>query len=554
MSAAVASPDRVARGDGRATPLGGLWRLAWPDFLERARRPGLVVSLLVMVWLTNGMLPPAIAGYRTYVMHDRFRPEYGPEWVGTLVGILTGLYFLIFGFYLVRGSIERDRRTGVGPILAAARVSRRRYLASKALSHLMVFVSMLLVAFVVALVAQRLLGENRRFDPLATALPLFAIALPVAAFVSAGAVLFECVPWLAGGGGNVAWFFASMGLLVSGLLGTHANASGSHDLLAIPSVMRETSVRLHALHPEIPVDFNQLSLGVDVSSRWRGVAQETFPWRGLRWDAGALASRALWLAAAAGLVALAALAFDRFERPARAGAGRASRPWAWFARTRPAAVAARRTTSVAALAPATRGLGFTGLVRAELALLLHGQSPWWYAVAGGLVIATVFAPFDVVRFGLLPVLSVWPLLFLGALGARDRRDGTEPLVFSVARPVARPLAAGALAGMLLYLALGAASLLRFAVTGHPDWAAGWMLGSLLVPALALALGTWTGGTRFFEVLLLFAWYVGPMHRLAGLDYTGVTAPRSPQLWTLALALTAALLAAAWIGRARLVRR
>jgi hypothetical protein len=546
-----AAPPRARRA---SSSLAVLWRLAVGDFLERARRPGLVLSLFFMVWLTNGMLPPALADYRTFVMHDRFRPEYGPEWVGTIVGLLCGLYFLLVGFYLVRGSIERDRRTGVGPILAAARVSRRRYLASKALSHLMVFTAMLAVALVVALISQQLLGENRHFDPFATALSLFAIALPVAAIVAAGAVLFECIPWLAGGGGNVAWFVVSMGLLVSGLAGTRANAPGLHDLLAIPSVMRASSERLHELRPEIPVDLRELSLGVDVARRWRGVAQETFPWRGLRWDLFALAFRGAWFVVAAGLVALAALAFDRFERPARVAHGRASRPWTWFPRARPAAAAPRRATSAAALAPAKRGHGFVGLVRAELALLLHGQSAWWHAGAAGLLIATLFAPFGAVRFGLLPVLSVWPMLLLGALGARDRLCGTEPLLFSVARPVTRMIAAGAAAGMVLYLALGAPALLRFVAAGHADWAAGWALGSLLVPAAALAFGTWTGGTRFFEVLLLFTWYIGPMHRLAALDYTGVTAPRSPATWAAYVALTAALLAAAWAGRARLVRR
>ena len=554
MSAVTAAPAlAAARAPGAGNPAAHLWRLALADFRERTRRPAYLVSLLVMVWLVHGMLPPGGAGYRTFVMNDVYRPEYGPEWVGTLVGVLSSLYFLLVGFYLVKGSVERDRRTGVGQILAATRVSRRRYLAAKAFSNLLVLGSMLAVALVVALVTQQLLGESRRFDPFATALPLFALALPVAALVAAGAVLVECIPGLAGGAGNVVWFVVSMVALASGVLDSNRAEIGGRDLLAVSAVTRSTYERLHELHPEIPVDVKSISMGVNVSERWRGAKQLTFPWRGLRWDVRALAVRAQWLALAAAFVALAALVFDRFERPARAGAGRASRPWEWFAKRRPEAAAVRRPVPVVALTPATRGSGFAALVRAELSLLLHGQSPWWYLGAAGLVIATLFAPLDAVRAGLLPVLSIWPVLLLGALGARERQHGTAALLFSVPRPVTRLLAAGWVAGALLYLALGAPALARFALAGLWQWAAGWALGSVFVSALALALGVWTGGSKFFEVLLLFAWYVGPMNRVAGMDYTGVTVARPPALWAAYAALVGGLLAAAWWGRARRVR-
>lgn len=554
MSAVAAAPAlAVARAAGGARAASHLWRMASADFLERTRRPGYLVSLLVMVWLTHGMLPPASAGYRTFVMNDVFRPEYGPEWVGTLVGVLAGLYFLLVGFYLVKGSVERDRATGVGQVVAATRVGRFRYLAAKAFSNLLALLSMLAVALAVALVTQQLLGENRRFDPLATALPLVALALPVAALVAAGAVLVECVPGLAGGAGNVAWFVVTMVGLGSGMLDSDRAEVAGRDLLAVSAVTRSTYERLHELRPEIPVDVKSVSMGVNVSERWRNARQETFTWRGLRWDTRAIAVRAQWLALAAGFVALAALVFDRFERPARARAGRASRPWQWFGRGRSAPAARARGASVATLPPAVRGGGFAALVRAELSLLLHGQSPWWYLGGAGLVVATLFAPLDAVRLGLLPVLSIWPVLLLGALGARERRDGTAALLFSVPRPVTRLLAAGWLAGALLYLALGAPALARFALAGRWEWAAGWTLGSLFVPALALALGTWTGGSKFFEVLALFAWYVGPMHRLAELDYTGVTAPRPAGLWLAYAALAAGLLAAAGWRRSRLVR-
>jgi hypothetical protein len=554
MSAVTAAPAVApAPRAGRGHPATHLWRLALADFRERTRRPAYFVSLAVMAWLAHGMLPPAGAGYRTFAMGDTWRPAYGPEWVGTLTGIMTSLYFMMVGFYLVKGAVERDRRTGVGQILAAASVSRRRYLAGKALSNFAVLASMLVVALGVALVTQQLLGEVRRFDPLAAALPLFLFAAPVAAVVAAGAVLLECIPGLAGGFGNVVWFVFTMVALSTGVLQSEDPAARGRDLMGVAAVAQSTFDALHAAHPEVRVDRKAISMGVNVSPEWRGVPIRTFAWKGLRWDAAAVAARGAWLLFAAALVALAAVVFDRFERPARAPARHAWRPRAWFG-TRPGARgAAASIGSAATLSPAVRGRGFATLVRAELALLLHGQPLLWYLGAAGMVIATVFAPLGAVRAGLLPVLSVWPVLLLGALGSRERLNGTEALLFSVARPVTRVLAAGWAAGALLYLALGAPALLRFASAGQWEWAAGWALGSALVPALALALGVWTGGSKFFEVLVLFAWYMGPMHHIAEVDYTGVTAPRSPALWVAYGALTAALLVAGFLGRARRVR-
>jgi len=140
-----------------------------------------------------------------------------------------------------------------------------------------------------------------------------------------------------------------------------------------------------------------------------------------------------------------------------------------------------------------------------------------------------------------------------ALGQRERRNDTGAILFSCARPVSRLLPAAWLAGAALALALGASGVSRIAAGGDVASALGWLLCAALVPAAALASGVWSGSSRFFEVLYLFLWYGGPMHHVAELDYTGVTAPRTPALWVVYAAITVAALAAAWLGRARQVR-
>ena len=55
---------------GTSLGAGHLWRLALADVRERTRRTGYLVSLAVMVWLGNAMLPPNGSNYRTFTLHD----------------------------------------------------------------------------------------------------------------------------------------------------------------------------------------------------------------------------------------------------------------------------------------------------------------------------------------------------------------------------------------------------------------------------------------------------------------------------------------------------
>ena len=211
LSTASAAPSVRARHAG----LGVLLRLVLADVFERTRRPGYLVSLLAMLWLGQHMLPPHGAPYRTMVLHDAYRPLYNAEWVGTLTAMLTGVWFALIGFYQVKGSVERDRRTGVGQVLAATQLGSLTYLTVRLLGNVTVFASQAAMVIVAALIQQQVLGEDRRMDVWATASPFLVIAGPMALMVSAAAVLFDCIRPLRGGFGNIAWFFL-FGFLMAG--------------------------------------------------------------------------------------------------------------------------------------------------------------------------------------------------------------------------------------------------------------------------------------------------------------------------------------------------
>ncbi len=195
------------------------------------------------------------------------------------------------------------------------------------------------------------------------------------------------------------------------------------------------------------------------------------------------------------------------------------------------------------------------LVRAELRIMLKGASRWWHLVALALAVVRLFVPLVAVRHFVVPIALVWPLLRWSPMGARELHHRTDALLFSAPRPVTRLLAAQWLAGAAAALAMVGGATARFAFAGQ--WAS---LGALViavvfVPSLALALGTWSGSGKLFEVLYLVLWYMGPMNRIPLLDYAGVTQPEAgagPP--TVFLLMAAGLAGFAVAGRRRQLSR
>jgi hypothetical protein len=544
-SGAAAVAPRPRRRSGGA---GELWRLARADVRERVRQTGFLISMLVMVWLAHGMMPGVAAGYRTFVVNSIYRPVYSAAWVGALSATLTSAYFMFVGFYLVRGSVERDRRTGVGQILAAARVRGLRYLYAKALSNLVVLMLMAGVVLVTALIMQQVLGEDRHVDLLATITPFVLLTLPTAAFVSASAVLFDCITFLRGGVGNIAWFFL-IGVLMASSGIDKQSASPFADVMAGRTVTGFAWSELHRQHPSVAIREQDVSMGLNIDSSWKHKQVLTYPLGPIPWSGEAVAARGMWLAIAILIVALSSLVFDRFDRAA-APFGRAGSP------ASPPKIAAMQSVPVRAarraneLTVAPRSSGFASLLRAEILLLLKGHSKWWYLGVLAALITGTFVPLKGAREFVLPIASLWPVLVWSALGHRERRDNVAPVLFSSPRPLGRLLLASWCAGTVLALVIFSPVLVRLAIAGEGAFLLGGIAGAAFIPALALASGVWTGSAKMFEALFLMLWYIGPMHHMPELDYTGVTIARPLAHTGVEFAIIAALLAVAWLGRGR----
>ena len=132
------------------------------------------------------------------------------------------------------------------------------------------------------------------------------------------------------------------------------------------------------------------------------------------------------------------------------------------------------------------------------------------------------------------------------MGCREARFGTGALLFSSERSLSRQLPALWMAGVVVALVTGAGAAIRLLISSDWHTFAAWFAGAVFIPSFALALGTWSGGSRAFEAIYTVWWYVGPAHQIPGLDFMGTTpASSSPAVYALAAAV---LLVAAYLGR------
>ena len=96
--------------------------------------------------------------------------------------------------------------------------------------------------------------------------------------------------------------------------------------------------------------------------------------------------------------------------------------------------------------------------------------------------------------------------------------------------------------------------IHLALSGEIASLFAWGVGVSFVPALALALGLWSGNSRAFEVIYTGTWYFSQIEHMPTFDYAGATAEGLAMgMPCVYLGFAAALVVLAIIGRWRQLR-
>ncbi|MES2393728.1 MAG: ABC transporter permease subunit, partial [Acidobacteriota bacterium] len=226
-----------------------VYHMVRADFLERTRRPSFLITLGFSVYL--GYL---VNSGLVSLQLDHWRGLPNSAWNGAVIALVGSVFLPLVGFYIVKNTIQRDRETRVGRILAATPMSRTFYTVSKALSNFAVLASMVVVLAIAAIILQWThpgTGPTSYTDLLT---PLFVFALSSLSITAALAVLFETLPGLRGGLGNVLYFFLWIFLIslsVTSLTGNHALSPSSylHDYTGIATISGNMQAQVRLLDP-----------------------------------------------------------------------------------------------------------------------------------------------------------------------------------------------------------------------------------------------------------------------------------------------------------------
>jgi len=514
-----------------------IYHIARADFHERVRRYSFLVMLMLVLFL----------GYQTAIGNlalelGKYRGEFNSAWVGAMMSLIATFFIGWFGFYLVKGSVARDKETGVGQIMATTPMTRPLYMLGKWFSNFAVLMAMIATLALAGLVIQFLQGENTQLNLWAFLAPFLFIALPLMAVVAAAAVLFEAIPFLSGGFGNIVYFFVFIMFVPLFMENDTLSKYPAYEPMGLALLASEMGKAVSAIYPDYSGDF---SLGGGFTQ-----ATEIFTWNGIHWTPDLIFARLSLIALALAFAFLAALFFDRFDtsraKPKRTKKTIASSPDL-------VAVAPSRalpTLHLTPLAASAKRFSFVNVLAAEMKLLLKGQPWWWYAVAGGLIVAGLVNTPENGRAYVLLIAWIWPTLIWSSLGNREIHHNAHQMVFASASPVWRQLPAQWLAGFIVTALTGAGVAIKLLAVGDTVGMLAWLSGALFIPSLALVFGVWSNTSKVFEIVYLTLWYIGPLNNVPEVDFLGAHSGGNLGLF---IPLSALLVAVAFVGRMRQVR-
>jgi hypothetical protein len=529
-----------------------IYHPAKADFLERVRRFSFLAVLAITMFAGYMFVPPYGSSYTSFVIASH-RGFYNSPWIGTLFGATVSTMLTLIGFYLVKNTISNDYRTRVGQIVATTPIGMIPYMLGKWLSNLLILSSILVVLMIIAPVMQISRGEVTDINLFATWIPLWIMGFPALAFIAALAVLFESIPLLRGGFGNIAYFFF-WGPILIGMNVRNFASQGmpvhTFDFTGMTRVIMDFREKLAAAGINDQKGIHGILGPTD------GFSITRFMWHGLPISTDMILERLVWIGLAIIVVIIAAALFNRFD-PARnpilgRGSSRSTPDIKSHNEENPILAIPRiSTANLTVVARNKESSPFFSLVKAELLLLSKGHSYWWYLGVIGLIGATPFIPGEKLAQYLYAAASILPILLWSAMGNREAYYRTQPIIFSGAYPIRRQFPAAWLAGVLVALIMASGYFIRMIIIGN--WANLYaiIIGAFFVPTLALACGVWTNGRRMFEIIYLIIWYISIQEGAEALDYRGaMSAAVSSGIPLVYLVLTVILILLAFWGRKR----
>jgi len=500
------------------------------DFRIRFRRLSTLVIFLLLSAVAYAWVPAPSTG-RTLLQINGQRALYNSAAVGMATAALCGLFIGLVGFYVISNTIGRDARSRCGFVIASTNAGSLEYLIGKFAGNV-VFLTTFTFGFMCSAMTMIPVRGEAPLEPLIFAKQYLLIVPPVIVSVSAIALLFESIPFLAGRFGDVAYFFVWTMLLavtVTNIEGGGSRLFGAFDISGLGFMIDTLRHQLHT---------TSVAVGATSFNPRKG----TFLFHGLSMTRAWIVPRLLSMLMPVPLLLLARLFFHRFD-PVRVKQSVSKQRDSLFARIN----RLFKPLTRAAMTLVTRGDG-PSLLRSAIAdaILTTSATPLLAIAAIGISIAAIAVPFK--SSGPIAIAAMG--IAVAGVASRETQSGTSALAFAAPFIQPRFVAFKMLSTLFVLLPFAIVPAVRLALDRS------WMLltftiGVLFLAAAATFLGFVSSNAKTFTVLFLTFWYVAVNDKGASpsLDFAGFNSSATPIVTGVYALLAIALIGAAQMTHA-----
>jgi hypothetical protein len=458
----------------------------------RMRRLSTLFAVMAMIAISWAMIVDPKTGASLMAI-EQTRVLYTSSALAMGSASLLSFLMALIGFFLVRGRMVEDIRSGIGCVIAATPVGNGLFLFSRWLGGVTYMFALIMVAMCSIMVLHALRGDG----PIQVLVYLQTYLLvlgPMIVFAVSAAILFDSVPFLMGKAGDLVYFIAWM-FQIAIVAKTEEMSAGSLSswLLLDFNGMVSTIVVLktHFLT-------NHFSLGASTFDP--SIAPITLPV--YMWSTQMFVLRLSTACLALTLLLPAIPLFHRFspDKVKQSHARKRRSPLeilnAW---TRPLAKQVQPLFMWS-----SKSANFFGQVTADVALTFVNAP---FAIIA-LVVLTGFSA--LLQLSALPGLTISAVAFWGVLisdiGTRDFQAAMEGMTGAVRGGAIRRYFRQLLATIVLVFLFTGVIIFRLGFA-TPMFALALVVGIISVGALANSLGTLTNTSKTFMSLYLFTLYV-----------------------------------------------
>ena len=458
----------------------------------RMRRTSTLVALLAVMAISWAMIADPANGSALIVV-DSTRVLYTSSTLAVGSASLGCIMFGLGAFYLVRGRVGEDIRSGTGSVIGATSVGNVTFLLGRWAGNVAYLCAMVL-AFMSTIMLLHAVRGDGPIEPLVYLEVYLFMLLPLILFTASCATLFDSWAPLMGKGGDVLYFIlwaAQMGVVMPAV----DSAGGAiplvqvFDFNGLGASMLVTTQALHSTHVSLGGgDFKAALAPITMTSDL--------------WSAQLIAIRSVTGLLALLPLLLAVPLFHRFspDKVKLSSSAKRRAPLAMLNQwLKPLSRFASPLFGLAARLP-----GMPGQVMGDVALTFATSPVAMLALAGFALAGTVAAG-EVLPGVLLAAAMFWGVL-VSDVSTRDYAAGTEDMTGAVEGGVARRYLRQFAATLALALLFTGSVALRWSFE-QPGRALALVIGVAALSALATCFGRCSRTARLFLGLFLFWAYV-----------------------------------------------